>query len=549
MTEEIDPKTIQNKQNLSKALYEPSETPTESILDVIPTVEQLTAKHWMYGKFKPYWDEYINLYEGIDVSSYIIQHTRESDDAIKKRRDRAYYVNLVAPIVDLFTEFIFRKAITRQSKSEAKSTLKKTVEKVKKTLSVGQRNVFDEFWEQSDGQKRPINKYMIDNDKLRQIYGYIDILIDRPSKEQIEAGMEAKAYAITYTPENVPNWSIDANGEFVWIRFREYIEDFENPYQLEPEETTDESYYYTTWTKTEWIKHKIDRESKDVIVVGSGTHDLGVVPVYRLKNKSSFKYQDIGIALVQDIAGVCKAILRWTSLLDEELHNKALNILRIAAWPDMPDSFTLSQGNVLNYTPVEGAGPPEFISPASEPAQRIRDNIQVEKDTILKIVKLKGGVAVEDQKAPSGIALARIFNETNNAIAAKADALQDCEVALCTIVGLWANTPWSGSISYPDDFDIYDLTTELNVLISARETLTAETAIKHLEKQTIKKILPDTNPEIMKQIEEEIDKADAKPEQSFQSPYDMGNVDEKGEETGWDEKPTEEDLSNFYEKK
>ncbi|MCK9596494.1 hypothetical protein M0R19_04880 [Candidatus Pacearchaeota archaeon] len=554
MTETFDPKNFPINKVATpqpQTMYEPGDAPPDSILNIVPTVEQLTARHWMYSKFKPMWDEYINLYEGIDVMSYILQHTRESDDAIRKRRARAYYVNLVAPIVDLFTEFIFRKPITRQSKTEAKGVVEKTVKKVKEVLNVGQRNVFDEFWENSDGKKRPIKKFMIDADKLRQIFGYVDILVDRPSAEQIADGMEAKSYAIAYTPENCINWSMDANGEFIWLRFREYIEDFEDPYKLEPEEITDESYYYVTWTKKEWVKHKIDPKSKDVIKVGGGAHNLGIVPVYRLKNKSSFKYQDIGIALVQDIAGVCKAILRWTSLLDEELHNKALNILRIAAWPDMPNTFTLSEGNVLAYTPVEGAGPPEFMAPTSEPAANLRANIKDEKDTILKIVKLKGGVAVEEQTSPSGIALARIFNETNNAISAKADALQDCEDALCRFVGLWANTPWKGSISYPDDFDIYNLTDELNILLSAREALTSETAIKNIEKGVVKKMLPDVDPDAMKTIEEEIDEAQAKPGQAIQSPWDMSNLDEEGNEInpqdqGWNEEPTEEDLSKYY---
>jgi hypothetical protein len=108
---------------------------------------------------------------------------------------------------------------------------------------------------------------------------------------------------------------------------------------------------------------------------------------------------------------------------------------------------------------------PAYISPPASNAETYFKHIDRQVQKIFQLAKLEGGsVQAPDQSAvqQSGVSKAWDFNQTNSALSKKAGNLEDGEMKLWGIYAKWLDKEFDGSIEYPHEFSIQDLTADLD---------------------------------------------------------------------------------------
>ena len=78
---------------------------------VDPEITRLRATHALWNLYAPEWSLYASAYEGgpdFANGQNIFKHIRENPEDFTERGKRLHYFNYCEPIVDFFTNFIFR---------------------------------------------------------------------------------------------------------------------------------------------------------------------------------------------------------------------------------------------------------------------------------------------------------------------------------------------------------------------------------------------------------------------------------------------------------
>lgn len=450
----------------------------------------LESKHKLVKEFEELWKMYARLYDGgRAVQDLLVKHQRETQEAFEIRKKRTFYINYARPVVDTYLAFLFRKPIVRSEK---------------RVSSIQDAQTSDDlrlFYENVDLHGHRINDFMKLAHQRAAIFGHSYICVDMPflsgtdyiHTEHDRVVREHRPYLYRIDPTNVTNWALDDIGELLWIRWIEPAPGNEDPYKETLHKT---KCRVRTWSRTGWTLYEILDD--DVRLLKSGPNQLGVVPVVKHHFRRSVVHEECGLGALTDIALVNLAIYQWSSLLDEELHQKVMNILTMQGIPnDTREEIDLSARNVLTYY---GQVPPAFISPSSMPAEMIMASIDRMGDYIWRLARLSR----DGSSAASGIANAFEFNETNQILAEQADALENTEEKIHDYYRRWMNGKWEGVIDYPDEFGVELFQDELATVQSAVATIKSGTFSKLMLAKTARKFLPKEQPELLQKIVSEI---------------------------------------------
>lgn len=465
----------------------------------------LSAMHPVRAAMERLWKIYVDFYEGVGIEKYLHRHLRESEKSIEERRKRAYYLNYIEQIVRIYSGFLFKQPVVRKVEPSDSSILS--------ARKRGVSDIFHTLFENIDGLGRSIDEFMKEVCLWNLVYGTQFVLIDVPKVEVMPANMkELKVqkvfpYAVRFDPYRAINWAVDEGRNFIWIRFKEDPPPVEDPFSerlIKGEEY--EECYYKTWTRNEWIRHRVikDKEKTFVEEVDRGTHGLGIVPVVVLKNRDYSGSSVIGLSFIHDIVFISMAILNVCSLLDEEMYQKALTLLAIQKTPDEVPDVEIGTNNVITYS----GQPPFFISPSLTPGDFFLRVIEVLSGEIFRLSRLAGGITML-REALSGLAYAYIFNETNQSLSDQADILEDAEKKILSIMGRWMGFSPDDlviSVSYPDDFGLVDVAREIEILKSTRDTIPSLTLYKELAKDVSQVLLQGKSERsVIKKVIEEIE--------------------------------------------
>jgi hypothetical protein len=477
----------------------------------------LTRTHPLYDKFLSAWVMYLDLYEGENLERYIHRHARESAESHAMRAKRIVYRNFCAPVIDLYLHYIFSKHISRTPVPGAPAAVP----------TGGIEGEWVEFQKNVDRRQNTIDRYMVQVARYALIFGHVFIAVDMPTVRQPprhEAERKQRGlrpYFVTYFPTEVPNWALDEDERLLWIRFREPLPDAADPYLVKDRDTRyaiDEDPLlaypashrrlgrrphrarYRTWTRTEWAIHEVRGDT--VLLVDQGVHGLGEVPVVPVYNRRSARYPFLGQSLIADIAKLNVGILNMDSMIDEAVYQQVLNILVIGRQPQDAEEIIIGTNNVLEYS---GDRPPYFLSPSTAPTAFMEDRTQRLREEIYRLAKLGGGLGLEPRAAPSGVALAFEFNETNAVLAERADELENAESAAHRLWHKWLRSEWRGAIDYPDDFSVQSFLEELQMITTGGDAIRSPTFRRTLEKRAAKRILRNTEKEVLERVDQEID--------------------------------------------
>jgi len=189
------------------------------------------------------------------------------------------------------------------------------------------------------------------------------------------------------------------------------------------------------------------------------------------------------------------------------LRNQTFAFLAIQGDSSEYDELSVGTGKGLLY-PAD-RNKPEYISPPSTNAEVYFSHIDRQISKIFQLAKLEGGsVQPVNQSAveQSGVSKAWDFNQTNSALAKKASNLEDGELKLWKMFASWQGKDFNGSITYPNEFSIQSLKSDLDEVEQSARVNLGKTFNIEVKKAIIQKKFPrlpdDKLSKIFKEIED-----------------------------------------------
>jgi hypothetical protein len=277
------------------------------------TKKDLLSVHPTYKDFISEWKFFINSYLGGKFyrdGDYLLRHPFESLENYKRRKDIAYFYNYCAPIIDLFTSYLTKDQPQRSYGSLSSDV----VTPPRKPITL-----FDSFWWDVDFEGTNFEQFMREAQRYASIYGMVSIIIDKPAMRvatQAQAiEQDIRPYLSIITPENMLDWK--------------YVRLPNGKMALDMIKINEGDGQYRIWTREGWESWSITGQNAPVST-GSGTHDLGKIPIVDLYNKRSLKRR-VGVSEIQDIADINKNIYYFCSDAKEIIENTAFPML---AMPD-----------------------------------------------------------------------------------------------------------------------------------------------------------------------------------------------------------------------
>jgi hypothetical protein len=451
--------------------------------------EAITYEHPDFQANIGKWRKYQDCYNAEDIYRFLHKHPRESQDMFETRLKRGYFYNYCASVVDLIVAYLFHSPIERDPGSSLE--------------------IFAEIYQNADNCGSTYSNFMQEVASKAQICGHCGVLVDAPRVEGIRSEADRKRekvrpYLTIVEATQIRDWVLDKYGNFEWVKIEIQRDADRDPFHV----TETDIRYFQIWYKDRWEEWKVDDRNEIASQVAGDRHSLGQVPLVMFYNERAKNHRWFGLSMLRDIADINIAILNWSSLGDEEIAERCLNILTMEDSGDAGAAI-LSHHNVLNYAP--GSKPPEYLVPGDTPLKLIADWIERAKDEIYRLSKLSGSTGLLGvREATSGIAYAYEFNETNQSLSKKAEGMEQGEIEVHQLIAKWIGSGWDGYVAYPREFGVDDFNLELSILADSRTNLTSETAIKSLEKKIASKMFARDSMELRTKIKQEIEAADAK---------------------------------------
>ena len=360
---------------------------------------------------------------GFDNGGYLAKHKRELDDNYERRKSLAYYYNFFAAIVNALVEPVFKKQAYRDWKGPHSELIKR-------------------FIEDADCKGSDMQSFMQQAALACKLYGICYIVVDNfdsvPEMLEDVLAERRMPYAYIVEPPAVQKVKFDRFGNVTEFVFTEQDDD------------QDRTIKYTA-TGFE-IKEK-DGENR------YGEHTLRRAPVIAMRSRitadkkppSEFNSQ-VRIAL--NMYNTC-------SYLSEILGGQAFNILTYPS--TQAQDLVIGINNALGYDGELSRHPPAFIAPDAAPATTIIDVVKMQ---VQEMYRLSGLSFVTGTKVESsGEAKKWEFERTNQSLATLARICQNTEKQIVGLFCAWlgAANDCKYEVSYPQDFGIVDVKTEIEV--------------------------------------------------------------------------------------
>ncbi|PLC44555.1 hypothetical protein C0Q88_07700 [Ralstonia pickettii] len=458
----------------------------------------VSRRHPEYDEMLLHWEFLEETYSGGRewFDSNIFRYIKEGDKEYNDRLRRCYRFNHTREVVDLVDKYLFKQNITR-NEDDAPQCVK-------------------DFWKRSTRNGLSIEEFMRQNSKKASIGGRIGIVVDTTASpiviskaEERAAGVQTYAYAVG--PEQLLDYSFDSKGNLNWILIKECKRDDEDPF----ESSGDEIERFRLWTQNDWklYEEQGTGRRKKIVLVDSGAHNLGEVPVILADNIISDEPY-CSPAMIDDIAYLDRAVANYLSNLDAIIQDQTFSQLAMPAQNMLPgeDNYTklLEMGTkrVFLYD-GEGGAQPFYLSPDPKQAELILAAIHKIINEIYHTVGLAGERTKSDNSLgidnSSGVAKAYDFERVNALLAAKADSLEVVENKIARLVALWngeESRVTDELVSYPDDFDTRGLYDEFD--IAARLSLIG--APDAIQQQQMRAVLDKLFPQLAKDLRAEMEK-------------------------------------------
>ena len=426
------------------------------------TLEQLEQTHPNYGAIAEQANYHYKSYIGGELykdGNYLTQYIGENQqpgNAYGRRIDSTPLDNHVQTTIDIYRSFLFR-------------TLPK------RDLGLLINNPLVEQWlEDTDQDGQDLDSFLKTANDLAMVMGSCWILVDKASyKVETEAeaiALGIRAYAATYTPQNVLDWSYQRN-----IAGKPTLE-----YIKVKESENDTHVTFTAWTAETVTKYNVHKDSDGTLLEVHSFEEyenpLGYVPfVFHAPLKAPIK--GVGFSLVSDVANQQRFIYNCYSEIEQHL--------RIASHPTLVKptgvDAVAGAGAILNLDESVDAGlKPYLLSPTLSTTDSILRSIDKSVEAIQRMTHTSSVQATMGTPM-SGVALQTERQMLNAKLGDIADTLRETELLMWGIWLDWQdlNYPAEFSIEYPDTFDMRDEHLELDFLMKTRSSGVTNAMFQH----------------------------------------------------------------------
>ena len=490
-------------------------------------------KHPLYEDNSEKWTLYRDAVKGGDDfinTDNLFSHRLEDTEDYDERLKRAYYLNYCEVIPLIYNNYIFKEKIERPADKD-----------------------LIEFRKNIDGRGTSVSSFVKKVGFFSKIFGAMHVMVDMPAKEVKKTtknkvkSLNLFPYCSLIYPSQLVDWSLDANGNFNWVVIEsKYYND------LDPSKDRVEETHYKLISTEEWrvedgkgnpVKYEDGRPNK-------GTNELGIVPIITIYHQD-IDDDKIGESLIKDIVYINRAILNWSSCIDEMIERQTFSQLVV------PDDGTLAEASETGDDPLrrvstssvwtynaEARHAPQYISPNTENINTIWNLIIDHVKEIFRIGGLVG--STEDMYAgTSGRSKQMGFLSVNSALADTSSKYQKLENDICRLAYMWQNKSPEDYVEtrYPDSFDVSALSDEIDAHFKVMEKNFSATLNKEMMKNIARKAIPLATEDIKSTVEGEIDSGDGIVEQS------MGIVAGQGNKVVDDGNPDSNDTGKTFRSK
>lgn len=476
--------------------------------------ELAESPHYIFKKYAQYWSFLLDSYEGgIDycqgsvsastvsgslkdyafkifvnghellsqVQGNLFRHPKERMQDWEDRKRMSYYYNFCSPIIDIYTDHLFKQPI-----SEDFGSIEQEVMDRKEDIDNKQSSVAEFRREVAD---------------MAQIYGHVFVMTDSP---QYDGRVVSKAdilnnnllpYFTIHHPQCVLNWALDEFGRPYWVLLMETVDANQDPFNYDRSRV--ELLRYRLWTRQEWVL--FDHEYNEI---GRGTHGLGVVPIVCVFDKQSKKVRNfMGISAIADIAFIARDVYNSCSELKQILRDQTFAFLAIQGTSSEYDELSVGTSKGLLYPPDRAI--PQYVSPPAQNADVYFQHIDRQVSKMFQLAKLEGGSASFNGQTAvqqSGVSKAWDFNQTNSALSKKANNLEDGETKMWYMFAAWLDKEFDGSIEYPSEFDVQSLNNDLDEAEKMFRIQLGAEFNKEVKRAIMKKKFPRVNEDDMNKM-------------------------------------------------
>lgn len=431
-----------------------------------------------------------------------IAHEFEGNNRKQRRLRHATYKNYARPIVDKFTDFVYRSDIEWPE-------------------TAGKPNL-EQFMKDADGQGTSFPAYMRCTTQMTQISGEMLVGLDSPilSKEDkkltAQQAMEKGLRPVATITDIRRMLDFEMEGdEFKRIVIAHTKRTKGNIFEKEVIEET-----AVEWNKDEWVEYVKDGE-----VLQRREHGFGYVPFWL------YKYNKDGTSQIIDIAECSRKIFNLSSLHDEELYSRTFTqvIITGQVTGDAVRNMIGGPENVVVF-PGENVRVAR-IGALTDQAASILDAIMKEIKEIWRQAGIESGDPTETSQPESGVARAWAFHSTEQMLAGIADGAEGiANLLLGKLRDLGAIEDFD-PVKYPDKFDVTAFSDELK---SALELMTIEsfppTAEQEVIMKLVRKFFPDMDPALLAQIRKEVEEKMQEKEHQLDFSTNVNNLTDEGEQ-------------------
>lgn len=413
---------------------------------------------------------------GFSNGSYLIPHPRERQDKYNRRKNMAYYINYVKPIVDAHINPIFSHEPTRD----------------------GLTDTYRVFLNDVDGNGTKITRFMKKAAIRAKLHGCEFICIDMESIDESDIitkddVVKNRIYPYLYliSPEQVTNWATDKFGRLIYFSYQV------NSHTVDDEgnvQTVVETY---KWTKDYCIKKIGDADEERTI------NQLGVIPIIPVYGTLNTGDDLIPNSDLYAISQAELALYNVCSELRERNRNQAFSILSYPIADDDDyenaiDGITLGTADMLLYK--DGSQKPGYITPPTDSTDMLLSEIDMIKREIFRMSAMSF-VTQEQVSNVSGLAKAYDNQQLYQSIL---DLSQSCQMAEYKIAKMFCRymgeTMDNISIMYNHEFGVVDPTEVLTNATQALALNICEGFNEEVKKQVIRAILTDVDNSVIDSV-------------------------------------------------
>ena len=423
----------------------------------------------------------IELQDGFENGTYLIPHTSERNEKYTRRKNMAYYVNYVKPVIDAHVNPIFNTEPARQ----------------------GMSSTFQRFIEDVDGNNTSITRFMKKVAIMAKLHGVQFVVVDmaKIDDDQIvtEADIENNRiypYLYSVSPAQVNSWATDKFGKLISISYvvnTSIIDEQGNAKDVEE-----------TWTWTETTCKKSVDGSEEVFANEIGI--IPVVPIYGVINATD------DLIPQSDLYGIARTSLAMFNACSElrELHrNQAFSILTYPIgdeddYENGDEPIRIGTADLLMYRGSSSVSP-EFITPPSDSSDVLMDEIQLMIREIYRQANMQ--FATQEQVSNvSGLAKAYDNQQLYQTISELADGLQGAERKIASIFSLYMDEPMDNySVSYNKEYGVTDTTEVLTNATTALSMNICSGLNYETKRKVIRAMLVGTDSKIIDEVLKSLD--------------------------------------------